>query len=257
MLRNVLAFVASATVALGIFLFAESFSSSFQKCVSEQAGIERKESPKEHNSGVAVVIAYARCTAGFINAHNGGITALATLVIAAFTGTLWFATTAQAKLTRETLKLAKDEFFATHRPKIIVRNLQLVDRDLPVGKPIDVIFLAINIGESVGRLVEVRSATLVLPHGQILPTDLSFPFAETLDFEILSGRRELVPANGGGAPREGEPMQIHGGERDLYCIGTLAYEDTIGIRRETGFCRRYVPRADRWEITESQYEYAY
>jgi hypothetical protein len=46
----------------------------------------------------------------FINSNNGGITALATVVIAAFTITLWLATSRQAELTREALIANKRAF---------------------------------------------------------------------------------------------------------------------------------------------------
>jgi hypothetical protein len=50
------------------------------------------------------------CTGTFIDANYGAITALSTIIIAAFTGTLWSATTRQAELTKEALIADKRAF---------------------------------------------------------------------------------------------------------------------------------------------------
>jgi hypothetical protein len=77
MLKQTLTFVVVIFAFIALFVVAEhGFSSSFQACISTDAAL-----------GV-IIGAYVRCTGEFIHAHVGDITALATLLIAAFTATL-------------------------------------------------------------------------------------------------------------------------------------------------------------------------
>jgi len=59
----------------------------------------------------------------FHDDHNGAVTAVATIAIALFTIVLARVTGQQARLTRQSIDLARAEFVSTHRPRIIVRNL--------------------------------------------------------------------------------------------------------------------------------------
>jgi hypothetical protein len=124
MLKQIFAFLTALIVGLSIFFLAKNFSSSFQDCISHERSKEGQQTSKENNDSiVVVVISNARCTARFINEHNGAITALATIVIAAFTMTLWFATNQQAHLTRDSIELARADLIANYRPRLRVRNV--------------------------------------------------------------------------------------------------------------------------------------
>jgi hypothetical protein len=50
-------------------------------------------------------------------------TALATIAIAAFTGTLWWATLGTPRATNQTIRLTRKAFVAANRPKLIVRDV--------------------------------------------------------------------------------------------------------------------------------------
>jgi hypothetical protein len=119
MLRHVAIFLTALTVFVGVFLLVERTSSPFfQKCISEERNDKGEQAPEEGNSRVdAIVTAYVRCSGRFMDGHGVGLTAIASFIIAAFTATLWVATRQQADLTRQ-------EFIATHRPKVIVRFIQ-------------------------------------------------------------------------------------------------------------------------------------
>jgi hypothetical protein len=77
-----------------IFVVVERTSSPFfQGCISENENYDKKASAKKYPSSFgAVVTTYVRCSGRFIEGHGIGITALATLIIAALTTTLWHAT---------------------------------------------------------------------------------------------------------------------------------------------------------------------
>jgi hypothetical protein len=63
--------------------------------------------------------------AKILNDYGPAISAAAVVAIAAFTWTLWLATTAQGRLTQKSIDLARDEFISTHRPRLIVRQFIL------------------------------------------------------------------------------------------------------------------------------------
>src|ERR1700738_493092 len=85
---NRLAPIAALLVCLSVFAWIQTFASSFQNCVSEHTGHYAQEATKEKNSIIKVFV-FSRCSARFVEEHNGGVTALATLIIAAFTATIW------------------------------------------------------------------------------------------------------------------------------------------------------------------------
>jgi hypothetical protein len=148
-------------------------------------------------------------------------------------------------------------FIATHRPKIIVRDFRLTEPEIPRDEPMNFIFVAHNIGVSPAKITGLRSATFVQRSDLPLPPNLGFPHHQPFNYDMESGTHELIPGNGGFRPEGNEAMEIFAGSCALYCMGVLIYQDNIGIRRETAFCRRFRPREDRWETIECEYEYAY
>ena len=107
MMSKQIAFLLAIFVVFGaLFVIAErTFSPSFQQCVG---------AAEENPSAYGITVSYASCTARILQSYEALITALATMVIAAFTGTLWWATSRQAELTREALIADKRAFvFAT------------------------------------------------------------------------------------------------------------------------------------------------
>src|ERR1700676_413658 len=91
--RSLLIFATTVVLLVLLFIALErGFSSSFQGCINHEG-----QTVEDHNPGFSAMVGvYAHCTGAFIDENNGGITALATLVIAAFTATLWLATNRQA-----------------------------------------------------------------------------------------------------------------------------------------------------------------
>ena len=68
-------------------------------------------------------------TGKFLDDHNGSVSAAATAVIALLTLMLVIVTNRQARLTRASIDLARQEFAATHRPK------SLCNRSCSIGVP--------------------------------------------------------------------------------------------------------------------------
>ena len=106
--QSLLMFTAATLLLLFSFIAIErGFSLSFNRCLN----------PEGENAAAgfgSAVSSYASCTGTFVDVNSGGITALATLVIAAFTATLWGATSRRARLTREAFVADQRAFvFAT------------------------------------------------------------------------------------------------------------------------------------------------
>jgi hypothetical protein len=260
MLRQAAYFLLSVIVLLGILVSVERTSSPFfQTCISDQQQAETDASSKNKPPGYNTVFtSYIACSGRFIEGHGIGITALATIVIAAFTATLWIATRQQGDLTFESLKLAREEFIASHRPRIELHSLKISHRS-DETEPAPIEFRYVNSGDSVGHVKQVGTR-LVYQREDMLQSDL--------DFDV----REISP-----------PMKIKSGEfgfgltRDksipdlilstpvsvtdyikFFCVAYIVYTDDLGTIRQTGFCRRYDPETDRWvNVEDPEYEYSY
>jgi hypothetical protein len=87
MLRQTIALIAALLVGAAVFVWAETFSSSFQNCVNEESAKSAADQGDKKNQ---VVVAVVRCTVRFADRHNAFITALATLLLAVITfGLIW------------------------------------------------------------------------------------------------------------------------------------------------------------------------
>jgi nitrogen fixation-related uncharacterized protein len=109
-LRSFIAILTSLCVGIVIFLWIEkTFSDDFNACIRQQIDSQTSEnsgetSKKDTGASVTAVVTNLRCTGDFIERHNGSITALASLLIAAFTGTLWWAAAGQYDLLERQIK---------------------------------------------------------------------------------------------------------------------------------------------------------
>jgi hypothetical protein len=100
-------------MALALVLLERPFSPSFQKCISWNAQGDKESASEKNPSGFAVtVVSYVQCSGAFLDRHAASIAALATIIIAAFTGTLWRATSLQASLTEDALVAGNKAFIS-------------------------------------------------------------------------------------------------------------------------------------------------
>jgi hypothetical protein len=258
MLKNIVVLISAFAVFIVVFGWAENqIAPSFQSCIGEQSGQKAAQSSENNGSVIARLIkAQAVCSLQLIDRHNGFFAALA--AVAAFTFTLWWATDKQGELTRESIDLAREEFNATHRPKITIHSMEF--RRVPhEGEDdwdrIGAVILCFNIGEAPAKNVEARGEILPIADLPInVQRRLVKPFAvvasgEKFIFEINSDWlvRELIQREQQGFP-------------SFKCVGTIVYFDGNGTRRETAFCRQLDISAsgERWISAGSpQHEYEY
>jgi hypothetical protein len=100
MLKQFLFFLVLALLLLGVSIVSEKLlSPGFDGCVNSNIRSQQYTSNRDNPPNIlSTVAAYADCSGYFLNRNGAGITALATIVIAAFTGTLWRAASLQASL---------------------------------------------------------------------------------------------------------------------------------------------------------------
>lgn len=171
---------------------------------------------------------------------------IATIAMAASTHALWRETTRAGDLARE-------EFIATHRPRVIVRRVQGPIDDGATGKQ-TVFVTVVNIGET----------HAIIEHfgGEILD-DSDWSLRPSGEHTLMPLDRDVV-LNGG----EAHIFHIEAAlgtvrranvalSRDQVVSGALIYRDGNKIARETSFRRRYSRERQRFiRIDNSEDEYA-
>jgi hypothetical protein len=200
---------------------------------------------------------YAAAVLDFLETYNGAVTAVATIFIAAFTIVLALVTGRQARLSREAIELARSEFNATHRPKIIVYGMDFGGAS-DGESPIPVTFRYVNSGDSRAEITHIGTK-LVLLFKPTLPSEINFEHQEMrppIDVESgMHGFRLTVDAFD---PTNKLLLSAIGGSQKLICVGYIIYRDGNGTIRQTGFCREYDPASNRWRpVKDDEYEYAY
>jgi hypothetical protein len=127
------------------------------------------------------VRAFLADVADFVHSYKDDLTAWATLAIAAFTGTLWWSTnrlyiSAERQLgeLRKSGELARAEFISTHRPKIIVSDIE-IGREPTPDRPIVCDLSCVNVGDTEAEGIIVASIVLLMNRIPVPPHRISTP----------------------------------------------------------------------------------
>jgi len=171
------------------------------------------------------------------------VSALAAFWIAFYTVKLTSATIEQAVLTRDALKLTRDGFNATHRPKIRVRHLWLSE---PVagGKPLVASLVLANVGDAIAIIDTMGFDYNVISLDGVLPGGLNVQPATVWRENNRLGLGETatfrLESHSDFHPTHFENVVTKKDKR-LCCFGFVQYFDegpteTRKIRR-TEFCR--------------------
>ena len=226
------------------------------------------------------------CVMTFLEDHDGAMLVLFTAVLAVSTVLLWRATIrlakgaeAQAKDMKSAIDLAekqflmasqaadlaarqhglaRHEFFSVHRPRLEVLYLEfsteLIDGDPKVAAS----GVYVNCGLSVAKEIQIYAKITTL----LTPT----PGIEIPELGGVRANREsgvrgefLVTSDISlAAQTEAERHYAQQPGPRVYCLGKITYEDVLGNRRETGFCRLLHPSNERWSKTDNpEYEYGF
>ncbi len=186
-----------------------------------------------------------------LQAYNGAITAVATIFIGAFTYVLAIVTRKQARLTRESIDLARREFDATHRPRIGVRFFETFSEPT-----ITLRFTVVNQGETKAKILTIGARII---QDVAAPTHVVFD-DEAIGVELESGQADTHRvASQFPNPHHNNWRGYNLGAPPTFCVGRIRYTDSSGIERETGFCRVWAFQTDIWYTPEfeTEYEYSY
>jgi hypothetical protein len=167
----------------------------------------------------------------FLDKHGEAVTGVFTVILAIFTGRLWFSTEKLWGVTNDSVQLARDEFISSHRPRMRLKHMWLThDTNWRVGGPLEVNLDIVNIGNTEGIVTCINYDSIVLPIGQSLPQRPSYdemPFGP--DMRITRFQTNTRLRSGITLAREvcnsilnhQEVMNILHGQRRLCMIGTI------------------------------------
>lgn len=162
----------------------------------------------------------------------------------------------QACLLRQQIKLAREEFISSHRPRIIVRSFRIdMSEDKWIaGNQWPIKFSYVNVGDTTAIIQEigVRVFGGVGPWTNGPSRDIRFE-PQNVSKKLAVAEHEIYCTN----DRFAIPNRtdIVSGTR-WYCIGYIIYKDEIGINRKTGFCRKFNFEEQTWD-RESDEDYDY
>jgi hypothetical protein len=140
----------------------------------------------------------------------------------------------QARLIRKSIDLARSEFLSTHRPKIRVKHVWLLN-EVAYDKPIGIRVVCVNCGTTDAVMVDYGIAVMVVKKGGSLPPDPTFPSFKII-LRLESGISLPFP-DFTHRITEDEEIGLQGGGADLYCFGYVHYRDDVKRLRTTAFCR--------------------
>lgn len=158
--------------------------------------------------------------------------AVATLILAVVTFLMTLAVIAQ-------VGLARQEFNASHRPRIRIKHVWLRN-ETPYDGPLKISLVFTNVGDRAARINKSGLAIVVIDSAARLPPDIPFvefrahgsePIGLGFTIESVIDTRRLITSD--------ERISIISGGQLIYCVGFVEYLGTSGptqIKR-TSFAR--------------------
>jgi hypothetical protein len=176
----------------------------------------------------------------FLDHHGEAVTGIFTIVLAAFTGRLWFSTEKLWSVTNKAVELANKEFISTHRPKFRIRRIFRMGAPL-ANNPVDVLIEVANIGDTDGQIVEM-GIDVYIPNRSFNAAPQPF----TQQAVIPAGKQANVQAKGGTILTLKDVADYQARSLTLRLLGIINYIDGIGTIRTTSFCRGYDYKTGRF-----------
>ena len=255
--RNWLTF-ALCLLAVFLVFVVVSFFVPFYPDICSKNENSGKEECAAHYVATFVLLSVAE----FLEAHDGAIVAIATIFIAWFTFQLRSATVGLKDSTdklwsagENQIALARDEFNATHRPRVSIRRMSA---NVAASDKAGIEFTIINTGEiSIANCIWNANILLLSEIGAIhwVPIYLkktSSSYKKPLKVGEGTVRRVLdVPAFD-----PADILSITRKKKFLHVVGFVAYTDAAGTTRRMGFFRYYDSDRQRFrKIDDPEYEY--
>jgi hypothetical protein len=193
----------------------------------------------------------------WIHADHDNIIAFGTVMIAIFTYVLYRSTEKLWEAGEKQFTLARQEFNATHRPKLIVRGAYLASKG-ERGTQARVDYDVVNIGESPATVINLRAFAYIQLTGTGFNPFWSAPPVEPPRerFTVTSGEHVVVCTECPSVDWQYDDFKYSAGQ--VFVLGVITYIGPDKVKRITGFCRRYSRDTGAWHAEkESDYKYAY
>jgi hypothetical protein len=200
-----------------------------------------------------------------LDRHNGALNAVFSGLVAAFTFALVVVGNRQHKAAMAAIALGRDEFAASHPPKLIVRRVSLDEGTIgtaPITRPWKVQYIVANTGGARATIYETN-ATIFCANDEdeglpaIPPYDAGEDSQDEWSLEPGESRPRFVHLTDdqvNAARREWTETKQH--VHRFYLIGYIQYRDVAGIVRRTAFCRVLDRKNKRFKLTTNpDYEY--
>ncbi len=164
---------------------------------------------------------------------------------------------AQTDIQAKQHELDRLQFFATHRPRFVARQFQVVDFQ-PTQTPI-IRFAVFNIGATSGYIREYNTAVILLDEfGKIfgLPR---FETNPTLvkDAEVTGGGAYYIMATENTPLDPADFIAVGDKRKIMHVFGYIRYADDTGTVRRIGFLRGFDVTLRRFRpVDDPEYEYA-
>jgi hypothetical protein len=182
-----------------------------------------------------------------------------TLWVAIFTGVLavstiglWVATIGLYFAGKSQLKLARDEFISSHRPKLRLKHIWVSSPDgqtfvgeLQTGMPLTVRLDIVNIGNTTATINIINFITLIIPSQERLPQRPPYNEPGFLhqfqvgSFRLESGITFTQHVSDGRILAPEDIRALRDGNNRLYFVGAIGYRDDAQRPRGTAFCRYF------------------
>jgi hypothetical protein len=258
-------------------------SKSFQDCIRANQNYQASNASPEKYVRFIIQV-FVRCSGAFLERHNGAITAVASLLIAAFTATLWHATrgmltasaaqsvamkqsidqsaraaTAMEDVARhfaDNVATVKDRSAKQMRAylSVLVHAGVYQERDKGFyfeGKP-----AMLNTGHTPAHKVRYQAGANIL--SVPIPSDFAFPLPEAPGGTASLGPQQnfIMSARVKTFCDDAEVFDIKRGVgKALYVWGIITYEDVFGDAHYTKFCQiiTWLPDGKIWGYFATDY----
>jgi len=178
---------------------------------------------------------------------------LLTIVLAVSTVLMWWETRRTALSTRVTVDELRRQFNASYRARIVVRNFAAEN----FGEAFKLGFIIANVGDTECTVTEFYAGAFV---GNADPGLLTFDHPPPMTKGTLPSRVAAGAAFPVGAQLESLPanevISIRSKTLQLYVHGYIGYVDGNGVKRRTGYLRKYDALSGAFlAVNHPDYEY--
>lgn len=196
----------------------------------------------------------------FLKSYSEVLTALSGLAVAGFTFTLWLTTRRMWRTSVQQIKLAREEFVVTHRPRVIVRGMSLFDpTEIRPGVRSKIFIAVVNVGDTRATVREIRARAYFVTDLENINVGQDFHHLDVSGLPpLLAGQHGEIGLLLDQPLTESDIRQLSMHNQRLVVVGFVTYLDDNGSQRMSGFARCLHLRSARFlPLSDPEYEFSY